>query len=292
MLLVALGVALALTMNLSEHYALPTTHTWERHRWDSGLVDRRWNVAVPRELPAGRHPAILVLHGAFGDLTSLAADTDILRFTGPRHIITAFPQGLWGVWNSGGCCLPAMAFGVDDVAFIDHVVADLAGRPDVDPAHIYVIGASNGGMMAARYACKGHERIAGAAAVTGTPWSADGCEHRSVPILFVAGTADTIVPYEGGRSLLATVLSGRAARPARENAAEFAAANGCDPTPEVTTFRAWTLPKVPTTKWTRRHWTGCRAAVDLATIEGADHTWPWGGDWGGSQEVLHFFGLL
>lgn len=291
-LVVALVVALAVFMNPGDRYPLPTSHTWERHRVDGRLVDRHWIVGVPEDLPDGRHPAIVVLHGAFGDRTSVAADTDLLDFTGPRGIVTAFPQGLWGVWNSGGCCLPSMAFGVDDVAFLDHVVDGLGHRRDVDPDRIYVVGASNGGMMAARYACQGHASIAGAAAVTGTPWNADGCRERSVPMLFIAGTADSIIPYGGGRTLLSTMLSGRSARAARANAAEYAAANGCDPTPGVTTFRARTLPSEPTTTWTRREWRGCRAAVELATIHGAEHTWPWGGDWGGSQEVLRFFGLL
>jgi polyhydroxybutyrate depolymerase len=57
---------------------------------------------------------------------------------------------------------------VDDVAFLDALLDDLAGAYRVDPRRVFATGMSNGAMMAYRLASELSERIAAVAPVAGT----------------------------------------------------------------------------------------------------------------------------
>lgn len=68
---------------------------------------------------------------------------------------------------------------VGHVAFLDTVLDDVARRVDVDPARIYIVGESNGAMLARLYAAVRSNRIAGVAAVIGTIGRVVGEQLRS-----------------------------------------------------------------------------------------------------------------
>ena len=89
-------------------------------------------------------------------------------------VYVAYPEGVRDSFDAGLCCGPAVRYGVDDVAFLARVVADLRSR---GASRVSVVGFSNGGMMAYRLRLRaarprrhrrGHERHArGAALRTG-----------------------------------------------------------------------------------------------------------------------------
>jgi polyhydroxybutyrate depolymerase len=96
------------------------------------------------------------------------------------------------------------------------------------------------------------------------PWS--WCtDQRPVPMISFHGTADPIVPYEGGQSWVGpdvfADIPGLAANWARRNR--------CGPD---------AVESAPAADVTRREYTGCAddAAVLLFTIHGGGHTWPGG----------------
>ena len=98
-------------------------------------------------------------------------------------------------WNAIGCCDGAAKANVNDVGFIEALVAK------IDPGNtrpIYVIGYSNGGRLAYRMACTDPMLFDGMAAVKADPMP--GCDI-SVPqkILQVASTDDTDTPYTPGK---------------------------------------------------------------------------------------------
>lgn len=127
--------------------------------------------------PTEKVPLVILLHG-------LGAGPQVV-FTGgswadavsKHRILVETPSGVQNSWNAGGCCLPARALGVDDVAYLDAVLDDAVKRPNVDPDRIFLVGQSNGGMMAYRYACTKGNRLAGLASVTGT--NVSGCEPNA-----------------------------------------------------------------------------------------------------------------
>lgn len=81
-----------------------------------------------------------------------------------------------------------------DLAFFDALTADLVQRGCVDPKRIFATGFSNGGFFSNLLACRRHQRLAGAAPVSGGgPFEV--CDGQ-VPIIIHHGTEDSVVSYE------------------------------------------------------------------------------------------------
>ncbi len=105
------------------------------------------------------------------------------------------------VWND---LRPVGASGqsqVDDVGFLISLLDLVATQLPVDPDQTFVTGASNGGMMTYRLLIEAPERFAaGAAYIANLPDLEDPLPEPStrVPILIANGTADPLMPYEGG----------------------------------------------------------------------------------------------
>jgi polyhydroxybutyrate depolymerase len=236
----------------------------------------------PDIAPGERLPLVLLLHGHAGNSTTIVDEGNWEPEIIEDRFILAAPEGVSKSWNAGGCCRIATTLAVRDVAWLDAVIADLAARPDVDPSRVFMVGMSNGGMMTYRYLCRHADRIAGAASVEGTNFA--GCTpDRSIPILHVAGTADRVVPYDGGRSTAGVVLASGpfpAVEPSMEG---IATAAGCGAEPQV----------VETAGVVTRTWSGCRrgATVQLATVRDLQHMWPTGVPYDATPEILRFFGL-
>ncbi len=175
--------------------------------------------------------------------------------------LVAYPNGLDDSWNAGVCCGRSAELGVDDVGFTRTVVEDLGERGCIDNARVYATGMSNGGFLSHRLACEAADIIAAAApvaAVLGIDEAA--CNPvRPVPIIHLHGTADPLVPFDGG---------GLAGSPSVEDSVSgWMSRNGCTGEPEVTYENgAATCETVD----------ACAgdASVTLCRIEGAGHCWP------------------
>ncbi len=109
------------------------------------------------------------------------------------------PNGSLTGWNLGPCCVED----VDDVAFAKALVAQVQTAACIDPDRIYAVGAGGGGGMAYRVACDAGDMFA---AVAATAWdllaeNVDDCRpKRPITVISFRGTADTVVPYDGGVS--------------------------------------------------------------------------------------------
>ncbi len=158
-----------------------------------------------------------------------------------------------------------------DVRFIAELIETLEAAYDIDPARIYANGMSNGGAMAFVLSCTLADRIAAVgmvAAAQSRPF--DWCpDPRPVPMIAFHGTADPLVPYEGG-ALGDPFNPVKPIYPSvRDWTARWARRNRCakDPVESVA------APDV-----TRIEYTHCAegAPVVLYAIEGGGHTWPGG----------------
>jgi polyhydroxybutyrate depolymerase len=249
-----------------------------------GDTQRHVAIVTPPAIgPGERLPLVVLLHGHNGNADAVVTQGGWKEQVIAHRFIVAAPDGISQSWNAGGCCRLATLLGIEDVPFLDAVIADLARRPTVDPARIYLAGVSNGGMMAYRYLCDHADRIAAAASIEGT--NVSGCTpNRALPILHVAGTADRVVPYRGGRSTIGTLLGPGTFPPVPSSMARLAAADGCD--------RTSTTADVGAGVRTRR-WTGCRdgATVQLDTVDGLGHDYPKGAPFDATDAILEFFGL-
>ncbi len=70
----------------------------------------------------------------------------------------------------------------------------------MDPARVFAVGVSAGGMMAYRLGCELSGRVTGVGAVAGAMILDDCRPTRPLSVIEIHGTADQLVPYEGGRT--------------------------------------------------------------------------------------------
>lgn len=115
------------------------------------------------------------------------------------------PADFWRnprLWNSGQHPSDRPRSQIDDLAFFDALLDDIARRWPVDQSRIYVTGHSNGGAMAFRLAAERADRIAAIAPVSGLCWLPDPKPARLVPTLMIVGTRDPLMPIDGGRVIL------------------------------------------------------------------------------------------
>ncbi len=144
-------------------------------------------------------PLVLVLHGLHQDPQRIRAFSHADHVADDNGFVVAYPGGLMGSWNAGICCGDAAAQQVDDLTFLDHVIARARASALIDPARIYLEGYSNGAMMALRYACERPSVVAAVAVVAGSVTS-PCAPDAPVAALDLHGNRDTVVPVRGGLS--------------------------------------------------------------------------------------------
>lgn len=227
--------------------------------------------------PEGPLPILVALHGGGGKPGQFARNSGLAEAALARGFAVVLPAGSGRLgrlsWNAGHCCGAAARAGVDDLAFLDAVIADARAR--LGPAGagpVFLAGMSNGAMMAQAYAAARPGAVAGVAAVSGTPDLARFAPRAAVPLLILHGTADENVPFEGGlgrRSRSKTPFhSVRATLEA--NLALWHPLGAAGPLHR-------TLPGKGPLRATEDLWTlAGHPVLSLVTIEGGAHAWPGG----------------
>jgi polyhydroxybutyrate depolymerase len=117
--------------------------------------------------------------------------------------------------------------------------------------------------MTTALACRASDTFAGFGPVAGGFYNALLCGRaQQRPIIIFHGTADPLVPYNGG-----TVLNSRGlpVQAAETVAGDWAKHNGCTSGPTETQLG---------TEVVRLTWNGCVAPVVMYRIVGGGHTWP------------------
>ncbi|MBR0856122.1 extracellular catalytic domain type 1 short-chain-length polyhydroxyalkanoate depolymerase [Bradyrhizobium liaoningense] len=164
---------------------------------------RSYTAQLPAKRPA---PLVVVLHGKTQRGADMVARTAWPQVAKREGFAVVFPDGLNHAWadarTKAGPALRGPPPGTDDVAFIAKLVEKLVTNGTADPKRVYVTGISNGGAMAMTLACARADLFAAAASVVMnlTDEAAVTCHpSRPLPMLIMNGTADPLVPYEGGR---------------------------------------------------------------------------------------------
>ena len=234
-------------------------------------TSRSYIVHVPPARRSGPYPLVVLMHGGGGNARQAMSAYRMNEVADREGFLVAYPDGSGrrdGVlltWNAGNCCGYAMDRGVDDVAFIRAMVAQIDRDYGVDRSRVYATGMSNGAMMAYRLGCEAADLFAAIAPVAGA-LNISCRPSDEVAVVIFHGTADEHVPYGGGTGSKAR--EERVDRPVSHATDVWRNANGC--TRE--------LPEVKRGSVRRRDWAGCRegTAVTLFTIQGGGHSWPGG----------------
>lgn len=211
-------------------------------------------------------PLVISLHGGAMWPAAQKESSRWNELADARSFLVAYPSAEVGggprAWNVNyGAGLAT------DVRFISDLIDTLSATYNIDPARIYANGLSNGGGMSFVLSCTLSDRIAAVGTVVAAQtlpfeWCKD---TTPVPMIALYGTADPVIPYQGGLSWVAPMRFPRAT----DWAADWARRNRCGANPTDSVIAADMI---------RREYSGCArdATVVLYTILGGGHTWPGG----------------
>ncbi|AUX22863.1 uncharacterized protein SOCEGT47_033790 [Sorangium cellulosum] len=165
-----------------------------------GGATRSYVVRLPESYTgASPLPLVLDFHTLGGTPADEAAASGYRELAEEEGFLVAWPQGIDGAWNIGPCCTTSRD--VDDVGFARALVRQVQSEACVDVQRVYAVGVANGGGMAYHLACNAADVFAGVApsAFDLLAASEQPCQpSRPVTVISFRGTADTLVPYEGG----------------------------------------------------------------------------------------------
>jgi polyhydroxybutyrate depolymerase len=195
--------------------------------------------------PADRPlPLIVAFHGFRSNPDDLRAGTSLAEVSRTEQVVVAYPAGrddveLLGTRGRGWDLRPDQTSDRDFVrTLLDRLEADRC----IDRRRIYATGFSNGAFATNLLGCQLAERFAAVAAVAGALDLGTCAPARPMPILFVYGSGDRVVPPE-------LVRRGVDWWVARNGCAGTGTGEGCT------------------------RWKGC--AADVAACEGRQgHRWP------------------
>lgn len=98
----------------------------------------------------------------------------------------------------GSCNHCAWTSCYDDAGFLAQVLSQAETNYPTDASRVYILGVSNGAMMAMRLACNMSERFAGVVALIATmPPGFECAPDISLPLLLLAGAKDDTVGHDG-----------------------------------------------------------------------------------------------
>ena len=260
-------------------------------------LERHYRVIAPDRQPAtpGGWPLVLVLHGGGGTgdyMVRVSGFDDLARREG---FVAVFPDAVEKHWNDGrgAAALPAQGANVDDVGFLLAMIDRVGRALPIDPSRIYALGPSNGGMMVQRLACEASGRFAALTTVIASmpePLTTSCLPRQPVSMLIINGTADPMMPYEGGEVGMGRRDRGRVIS-TRATVDFWVQVNGCSGAADNVV-----LPDkdpgdgvlIRASRW-QECWAG--SEVLLYAMDGAGHRWP-GAPRAGMPILKRFMGPL
>jgi len=199
-----------------------SVHTFSQTLSSCGPVERRYLSYVPPRLAArSAAPVLIVLHGQ-----GASAEAMMNFQTGGTFNRLADEKGLLVIYGNGlptGYNFPGLANSgrwraedteVDDVGYLDLIVADLRARGVIAGGNdLYLIGQSNGGGMVLRAAREHPDRYSGVAAfmpfVGSSPAAPADLRHtRLRRVMFAYSSADPGLPADYGARVLVSLTDG------------------------------------------------------------------------------------
>ena len=228
-----------------------------------GGLQRNYLVHVP---PGLQQPTGLVinLHGAGMTGGAQAAMTNYNAVADQHGFVVVYPDGIDMSWADGrGASIPDRQ-GVDDVGFLAALADRLTQDFGIDRGRVFATGMSAGAFMANRLACARADVFSAVTTVAGTLGSAFPCNpSQPVSVLSIHGTADNVVPFNGGPMVGRGGPSDIVSAPALTQ--RWRDLDGCpapvedSPAPSIVRFTA----------------AGCAngTEVSFVQIDGGGHTW-------------------
>jgi polyhydroxybutyrate depolymerase len=222
------------------------------------------------EVPDTAHPGLLLplilsFHGYAQSDYQQNAYTGLAGTAQTHGVYVVTPQGYGGRWN-----FPRRAaVGPSDVTFVQALLSALQAQICFDPRRVVVAGMSDGADMANTLGCALPGRVAAVFAVAPSVFP-QPCPTMPPTVVEVHGTADPIVPFDGGGGDRPFPFQGLTAQPVATRMASWAALGRCaapaaHPVAAGVSAEVWSCPKP--------------LQLALYVIAGGGHTWPGAAPW-------------
>jgi polyhydroxybutyrate depolymerase len=243
----------------------PVTVTELQQTISVDAVARSYLLTTPPTRRGAALPVVLDFHGLSESDTLEAITTQFSTEALANHFIVVFPQGTgspagWDIDPS------TRAHPNHDIDFVNAMLNKLETSLCVDKSRVYATGLSDGALFSSLLACTMSNRLAAVAPVAGVVMPTPCRPTRPVPILAFHGTADPILPFNGG-------VVGTTPPPINlhgsgypQNVQAWAVKDGCDPNSTDTQIASHVVLR------TYRCPPG--AAVEFYIILGGGHAWP------------------
>lgn len=240
---------------------------------------RTYLLYVPREFAKGA-PLVVAMHGSGenGARMRIGTGYGFDRLADRYGFAVVYPNAYEGYWN--GCNIvgdyAANRLDIDDVGFLGALADKLVDEIGVDRSRVFATGVSRGGAMALRLALESPSRFLAVAAVSESEPTPDNfkCKpagHGTSSVMIMNGTADPLVPFDGGEVSLyglfikrGTVLSSRA------SAQFFADRNAIAGAPETSETGRVGGVQVERVRWGD----DAKVQVELVAVHGGGHGMP------------------
>lgn len=253
-----LWIIISIFCGCSDPQSSPETQFRSNNKLDPGLftdnsipvngVDRNYDFYVPSDIETSKLPLVVLLHGSGAspsDLTGQSRDTSPnkvwMNIADNEKIILVYPEGSTNdpvehlVWND--CRADAInSSSLDDIGFMSVLIDHFSQMSNVDTSRIYVSGSSNGGQMALRVAMEMPDMVVAIAAILAAMPAVSSClPSNQISVLFMNGTDDPVVPFNGGE--VSPNIGGRGTvLPTEESVNIWVDFNQADPVPITTDF--------------------------------------------------------
>ena len=242
---------------------------------------RSYLVHIPKNYDQTKPtPLVVALHGSFDTAKKMARRTEFSELADREGFIVLYPNGitLFGWlqhWNARYCCGKAMKDGIDDLGFVAGLIEQAQAHLNIDPKRIYLVGYSNGGMLAYLFAAEKPEILAAVAILSSTIGIKSSQPERQivepkipVPMIIFHGREDEAIPYEGGQQIGKTGEKGQDYTSVAESALFWVKSNGCSKPVKV--------ERLLQNRVLKETWSECEDGSEtiLFTIEGWNHDLP------------------
>ncbi len=165
----------------------------------TGDRERHFTLLLPDGAPQGRPmPTVFALHGGLMNGRSMRRIFGLDEIAEQDRFAVVYPDAIGRHWNDGR---DGRNEDVDDVRFLRNLADHLVRKGVADPARLYLVGVSNGGMLTYRMACQSPGVFAAYAAVIANMPKrvANLCRSGGgTPLLVINSTGDPFNPYEEG----------------------------------------------------------------------------------------------
>ncbi len=275
--------------------------------------ERNYEVFVPdKYISAKKYPLVFILHGGGGTAKGLVKNTRArFNYLSNRDgFIAVYPNGIEKSWNDGARDTIGVArkYKIDDVGFIEKMIDHLDQKFSIDRECVFVCGISNGGFMAQRLAYEMPDKIKGigvVAANLSVDQAAKDYPKTPVSAVFIHGTHDPLVPFDGGHVKVFRQKRGEV-KSAEQTIETWKEINGCSQNKGKFYFQDTNKKDGCTaskTIWLNPANPGIKTVSVI--VENGGHTWPGAGqnlpvrlvgrtnrDFNGCDEIWDFFKSL